>query len=169
MSADLKTTMVLTAGTAREIMTPVVISLRDDATVQEALILFSEKSFSAAPVIDDSGRPIGVLSQSDIIIHDRSKGNTIPEIPEFFSRSQLRTPDGEPLLGFQVEQADWCQVSDIMTPAVFSVRVDASCVEVVEQLLELDVHRLFVVDHEDTLVGVISVMDILRHLQHSPD
>ncbi len=164
MPAKVNTRLSLAGDTAEELMTPVVISLREYATVHEALVLFTEKGFSAAPVIDDSGRPVGVLSQSDIIVHDRNKVNYVPEVPEFFSRSQLRTPEGEPLSGFQVEETDQYRVSDIMTPAVFSVRTDASCAEVVEQLLELDVHRLFVVDHDDTLVGVISVMDILRHL-----
>ena len=34
----------------------------------------------------------------------------------------------------------------------------------VECLLAWKVHRVFVIDHEGVLTGVISVVDILRHL-----
>ena len=54
---------------------------------------------------------------------------------------------------------------DLMTPAVFSVTPDAAATEVIEHMLALNVHRLFVVDRAGVLVGVISVLDILRHLR----
>ena len=52
-----------------------------------------------------------------------------------------------------------------MTPAVFSVRVDATVKQVVEQMTALNVHRLFVSDEGGVVVGVISPMDVLRHLR----
>jgi CBS domain-containing protein len=52
-----------------------------------------------------------------------------------------------------------------MTPAVFSVRLTTPAAKVVEQMRELDVHRLYVVDEDGTLVGVVSAVDILRHLR----
>ena len=51
-----------------------------------------------------------------------------------------------------------------MTPAVFAVSPDAPARRVVEEMLALRVHRLFVVDQSGFLVGVISAMDILRNL-----
>jgi CBS-domain-containing membrane protein len=53
-------------------------------------------------------------------------------------------------------------VSDIMTPAVFSVSLDTPVRKVIEQLLDMKVHRLFVVDKGGALVGVISPLDVLR-------
>jgi CBS domain-containing protein len=51
-----------------------------------------------------------------------------------------------------------------MTPAVFSVREDTSADSVVEQMLALNVHHLFVVDDAGVVVGVISPLDIVRQL-----
>jgi CBS domain-containing protein len=51
-----------------------------------------------------------------------------------------------------------------MTPVVFCVRPDASAREVVETMVDLGVRRLFVVDNSGVLVGVISALDVLRHL-----
>lgn len=155
----------LRAETAADLMTSNPISLPEAASLHEALVLFSEKRFSAAPVIDESGRPVGVLSQSDIIVHDREKVAYVPEVPEFYSKEDLATSAGERLRGFQVEQVDTTCVGDLMTPAVFSIRTDTPCEKVIEQMLALNVHRLFVVDNDDVLIGVISATDIVRKLR----
>jgi CBS-domain-containing membrane protein len=60
---------------------------------------------------------------------------------------------------------DGTLVRDLMTPAVFSVAPAAPAAQVVEQLLALRVHRLYVVEEDGTLVGVISALDVLRHLR----
>jgi CBS domain-containing protein len=51
-----------------------------------------------------------------------------------------------------------------MTPAVFSVPPETPVGKVVEEMLALKVHHLFVVDGDGVLVGVISALDVLRHL-----
>jgi CBS-domain-containing membrane protein len=56
-------------------------------------------------------------------------------------------------------------VRDVMTPAVFCVALDTPACRVVEQMCELNVHRLFVVDEDGVMVGVITAMDIIRHLR----
>jgi CBS domain-containing protein len=56
-------------------------------------------------------------------------------------------------------------VRDIMTPVVFSVTPETSAREVIEQFRSLKVHRLFVVDHDGALVGVISALDVVRGLR----
>src|SRR5437868_3767311 len=63
--------LVLEAGTAADLMTPNPVSIRDTATLAEAVSLLTDKGISGAPVIDDAGRPVGVLSRADIVAHDR--------------------------------------------------------------------------------------------------
>ena len=63
---DLEMPLVLRAQTAEELMVPNPISLRAEAGVAEAIKLFTEKGIAAAPVIDEAGRPIGVISRSDL-------------------------------------------------------------------------------------------------------
>jgi CBS domain-containing protein len=151
----------LWAETAADLMKANPISVRDDATVREAVALLIDKGFSAAPVIDAAGRPVGVLSRSDILVHDREKVEYLEPAPEYYHQGDLAARSGERLRdGFQVERVDRTQVRDLMTPAVFSVTPEAPATEVIEQMLALNVHRLFVVDR----AGVISVLDILRHL-----
>jgi CBS domain-containing protein len=158
--------MTLQAETAADLMTPNPVSLRGDATLKEALALLTDRGFSAAPVIDRAGRPVGVLSRSDILVHDREQVDYLKPRPEFYDRSELTLHSGERLpAGFQVENAERTCVSEIMTPAVFAVDPDTPAARVVQQMLGLKVHRLFVVDENGVLVGVISALDVLRNLQ----
>src|ERR671938_539119 len=61
--------MVLGARTAADLMTPNPVSIRHSATVPEAAAFLAARGISAAPVIDETGRPVGVVSRTDIIRH----------------------------------------------------------------------------------------------------
>jgi CBS domain-containing protein len=156
--------LTLWAATAADLMMPNPISLRDDATVREAVEALTDHGFSAAPVIDEAGRPVGVLSRADILVHDRNKGAR-SGAAAYGERSDLATA-GECLgAGAPVEPVDTARVRDIMTPAVFAVGPGTPAAKVVEQMLALKVHRLYVVEEDGTLVGIISALNVLRHLR----
>jgi CBS-domain-containing membrane protein len=130
--------LTLLANTAAEIMTPGPVSLSASDTVAEATQFLTEKAFGAAVVIDDAGHPLGVVTKTDVLVHARQ-----------------RKPGLEP---------DDTLVTEFMTPAVFSVRPDTPARSVVEQLLALNVHHLFVSDAAGVIVGIISPVDVLRKL-----
>ncbi len=148
--------LVLRAETAAELMTVDPVSMEADALVSEAVVLLTERGFSAAPVIDDAGRPVGVVSRTDLLVHDREEG----ALPACTS-----CEEGKTLTGFQVKRIDTTRVSDVMTPVVFCVAPDESAEHVIAQMLSLNVHRLFVVDADGVLVGVISAQDVLRFVR----
>jgi CBS domain-containing protein len=150
----------LGAACAADLMTPNPLSLREDATLKEAIAFLVDRGISGAPVIDEAGRPVGVLTQTDILIHDRE---------EVTRDASTQAEYGAPLPSswwdeMQLGGSGTTPVSDLMTPAVFCVNRDTPVAGVVEQLRELNVHRLFVVDEQGSLVGVITAMDIVRHL-----
>ena len=157
--------LTLGADTAADLMTSDPVSLRAGASIREAVAILTDKGFSAAPVIDEAGRPIGVLSRSDIVVHDREKVEYVPPSPAYYDKLDLGSGSPEDLReGFQVENVDRTQVRDIMTPVVFSVSPATPAAKVVENMLALKVHRLFVIDRGGVLVGVISTLDVLRKL-----
>jgi CBS domain-containing protein len=125
-------------------MTPNPVSIRERATVAEAVELLTRRGISGAPVIDEAGRPVGVLTRADVLAHDS-------EAVDHVAADDDDTAGGE------------C-AGDIMTPAVFCVAPGAPASRVVRRLTELKVHRLFVVDERGTLVGVLSALDVLRRL-----
>ncbi len=151
-------TMTLAEATAAELMMANPISLRASASLPEATKLFREKGISAAPVIDSAGHPIGVVSRSDLLIH-QSVSN------EGKSHSYYDDADVARREGSDEEAESPMTVADVMTPAVFAVAPDTPSHKVVQDMLGFQVHRLFVVGADGVLVGVISSMDILRHLK----
>ena len=129
--------LTLNATTARDLMAHGPVSLADTVTVTEAAAFLAERGFGAATVINAGGRPIGVVTKTDIVNHARHHGTS---------------------------PADTTPVTHVMTPAVYTVRVETPVRSVVEQLLEAGVHHLFVIDPSGIVVGVISPIDVLWKL-----
>ena len=130
--------MTLRAETARELMTPGPYSLADTDTVEQAAAFLTDRGFGAAVVIDEAGHPLGVVTKTDLLIHVRERA-----------------------AGKKVEPAT---AREVMTPAVFSVREETPARSVVEQLVALNVHHLFVTDRTGVVVGVISPFDVVKKL-----
>lgn len=150
---------------ASDLMTPDPVSIRDNATVHEAVAMLTDHGFSAAPVIDNAGRAVGVLSRADIVVHDRELAHSSGRVPDSYDeREPTSGPKEKCPPGFHVEKPDRMLVRDIMTPMVFSVPPDAPARRVVSDMVGLKVHRLFVVDKDGVLVGVISSLDVLKHI-----
>jgi CBS domain-containing protein len=162
--------LVLRARTAADLMTPNPASLRETATAREAAGFLTGQGVSDAPVVNAAGAPVGVLSRSELVIHDRAR-------TDFPAARRRRGKDfgkfeevhGEPRGAWRdfLTGAPECeaQVRDLMTPAVFTVRLEAPASQVVEDMLALRAHRLFVVDGDGALVGVVTAADVLRRLE----
>jgi CBS domain-containing protein len=147
-------------------MTPNPVSLDAEALVREAAAALTDKEIGVMPVIDEAGRPVGVLSHTDIVRHERHKATYLPRDVKKLNEAERTLGSGEHLpAGFQIELTDATRVREIMTPTVLSVPTDAPLSRVLADFLAFKVHHLFVVDNDGVLVGVISTFDILRHLQ----
>jgi CBS domain-containing protein len=160
--SDSPPTMVLPALTAADLMTPNPVSLGEVLTVKEAIAFLVDKGIGGAPVIDEAGHPVGVLTQHDIVVHDR-------ETVSYLTPDREYVADGKPLqrhLGddFLLENVDRTEIRDLMTPVIFSVKLDTPANKVIEEMVNLKIHRLYVVDDIGVLVGVVTALDVLRHL-----
>jgi CBS domain-containing protein len=156
--------LTLNADTAADLMTPNPISIRAEARVEKAVALLTDKGFSAAPVIDTAGRPVGVLSRADILAHNR-EAPARGAAADYYQRAQLALAEDEASGSDVACSAGAFRVGDIMTPVVLSVRPDTPARRVVEDMVGYKVHRLFVVDDGGVLVGVISALDVLKRLR----
>jgi CBS domain-containing protein len=152
----------LAGKTAQDLMTPNPRSISGTAPIEEVIGFLADTGYSAAPVIDESGRPIGVVSRTDVVVYDRARIASAGDVPGYYDRADLaewtnpatRAPSGP---GAVVRAAD------LMTPAVFSVGPETPAERVAAQMAALNVHRLFVVDDDGVLIGVISALDLLRY------
>jgi CBS domain-containing protein len=122
-----------------ELMVTDLRTVEPDTTVGEALSVMTEYHVSALPVTDRHGRMIGVVSTTDVL-------EALTESSDAESRQQL----------FEV-----ATVRDLMTPRPAVIPLDTDVKEAAQQMLYLEVRRLFVEDH-GALVGVVSQSDIVR-------
>jgi CBS domain-containing protein len=160
------TPLRLHAVLAEDVMTPNPVSVREELNVHEAVVFLTERRISAAPVINEAGRPVGVVSEADILRHNREHAEHLYWLPQKEVDRELTLPTGEHLSGksFEVEVPDVTRVKDIMNPVIYAVRRTTHIYEVVSQLVKRRIHRLFVVDEDNSLVGVITTLDILSRL-----
>jgi CBS-domain-containing membrane protein len=123
-----------------DLMTRDPLSIRADATIREAVSLLTTKGITAAPVINEAGRPIGVLSLTDLV------GGIRDQVID----------DGTFLN---------MQVCEFMTPFVFFVDQDTPVYAVVRELLDCKIHQMYVADNDGTLIGVLSAAELLEDLR----
>lgn len=148
---------------AKDIMNREVLTVSPDLNVDQLARFLNESEISGAPVVDEQGRLIGVVSLRDVaevIGHD---SDTELEISDFF------IPSGEPygidfqdLEGLPLEGRK-TTVFEIMNPDVRSVAPDADVSEVAKAMLDNSFHRILVTE-KDRLLGIITTMDMLRLL-----
>ena len=137
------------------------ISLRVGGTVREAMAVLLDRNVAAAPVIDEAGRPVGVISVTDILVHERQASLPLGVQAEMNAR---RDSSASSATNFEIEVADPTTVGEVMTPGMFAVKRDCPAEKVVADMLKYRVHRLFVQDSEGVIIGVISTTDVLRNL-----
>jgi CBS-domain-containing membrane protein len=155
-------TLILDGKTAAELMSPHVLSVTANLSLEEGISILVDEDLHAVPVVDEDGYPVGVLSRSDIVAHDRKKYQHLHE---------QQPEDVSPLGAAHAPSADVSgaplRVRDIMTPVIYAVQPETPAKSVVQHMLVLGVHRLFVIGIDGSLLGVISSLDLLRHL-HEP-
>lgn len=137
--------MVLRATVAAELMTTNPLTLDKMTPIPRAAELLADHDLEAAPVVDERQRLVGVVTAA-----------ACAAWAEFCVRS---APLGAPR-----EVPDATPVDVLATATTEFVRDDATSREVVQRLARRHVRRLYVVNSEDELVGVISRSDVLRHL-----
>jgi len=143
--------------TAAEVMKTNPKSIRHTATIRNSNDFLSAYGIHAAPVIDDAGRPIGVVSRTDLLSfwgghRDRLAALATGESALNSTNAGLYHSVGEPT------------VMKIMTPAVHCVPIDAPIPKIIEKFLKFEVRSLFVTDEHAVLVGVISIFDLLKSI-----
>jgi CBS domain-containing protein len=138
-------------------MTASPLCVRADMSVESLARLLVERGISGAPVVDEAGRPIGVVSKSDLVRHsvDLTPGPT-----ERTDESALAALGA----GFHLDELVDASVGDIMMPIAFTVRATDSLSRAATLMGWEGVHRLPVVTDDGTVVGILSSLDVMRWL-----
>lgn len=134
----------------REAMTTPAVAVRRDDSVRQAAQVLLEHRIASAPVLDDAGRLVGIVSEADLL-----RGRAVPD-----PRAHLLPVQGGGL------DAPPGRVADAMSSVVLTVRPNEDVDEAARLLLGSGIKMLPVVDH-DRVVGVVARRDLLRSFARS--
>ena len=152
---------MLTAG---DIMTAEPITVTPDMDIVGAAKLLLDNRFNGLPVVDVSGRLVGILCQSDLIA--QQKKLPIPTLFTFLEGLIQLTSSKQ--IEKQVRKIAALTVSEAMTPEPVTVRPDTGLETVAALMVDSSLHTLPVVEGFH-LVGVIGKEDVLRTLLTPPE
>ena len=113
-----------------------VRTVRPEASIQEVARLMADEDIGFIPVVDESGKPVGTITDRDIVVRLIAKGGDLKSA--------------------RVEQA--------MTKDVASVRPDEDLDKVAQLMKDRKISRVLVCDQNSKPIGVISLGDLAeRH------
>jgi len=157
--------MATQALLARDVMTRNVVCVRSTTNLRELEKIFLEKRISGAPVVDDAGRLVGVISQTDLVYYHLTRGDRPFHGSDFYRSAQIeRAFEGA---GYQIEDFDIGLVGEVMTPVVHTAAPETPVVDLARLMAEKRVHRMIVTEGE-RVVGLVSAMDLLQVIAGAP-
>ncbi|GAA3357321.1 CBS domain-containing protein [Streptomyces antimycoticus] len=136
--------------TVGDLRTRPVVQAPRDMPFKELVALLAESDVTAVPVVDGSGRPIGVVSEGDLL--RKSSGQADPS-------GLLPVPHLE---AWERAKAEGARAEQLMSAPAVCARPEWTVVEAARVMSDRSVKRLPVVDETDKLLGIISRGDLLR-------
>lgn len=127
------------------VMTRDVVSVGPGTSVRDAARMMVDRRISGLPVVDGSGRVIGVISEADYVARDGAS--------TWVTRVLFRD-DKSGLLGSE-------EVADLMSTDPITIPTTATVTEAARVMTRHGVKRLPVVDG-DQMVGIVTRSDLVR-------
>ncbi|MFD4602523.1 CBS domain-containing protein [Streptomyces sp. NPDC058464] len=137
--------MTGTPHVVNDVMTHTVLALRRGAPFKDVVKAMQRWQVSAAPVLDDDGRVVGVVSEADLL-----------------RKEQARADDPGPRPGSDRTKATAVTAGELMTVPAVTVHPEAPLPEAARTMARHGVKRLPVVDADGLLRGVVSRADLLK-------
>lgn len=136
--------------TVEELMSRDVVRARPDTPFKELVRLLEENGVTAVPVVDKLGRPMGVVSEADLLRKSADQADPTG-----------RTPIPH-LEAWERAKAEGSRAEELMSAPAVCARPEWTVVEAARLMETQNVKRLPVVDEADRLLGIVSRADLLR-------
>ena len=144
----------------KEVMVEQVITVATGDPVEKCANLMLEHNISGLPVLDESGRVVGIVTEGDLIRR----------------ASRIRAPGYLEILGGliylgspkkfvdEIKRAMSLSAGEMMTKKVVAVSPEDTLEQAATLMVNNEINRLPVIDGKGKLVGIVSRRDIMRHL-----
>jgi CBS domain-containing protein len=148
-------------STVADVMQRDPVTASPDDTVESVVHLLREHELPGVAVVNEGGRCVGIVTESDLVISEQGRDLHLPHYVELFGGVVFL----EPLKHFEdrLRRAVASKVSDMMTPDPVTVAPDATVEEAGRVIADKRHNRLPVVEH-GRFVGVVTRLDVLEAL-----
>ncbi len=144
---------------AKDIMTRDILTVTPDMEIDKAAKTLLQNRINGLPVIDASGRLVGILCQSDLVAPQKS----IP-IPSVFALLESFVPlTSMKRIDKEVEKIAALTVKQAMTPNPVTVGPETDIEDVAKLMVDKKYHTLPVMEG-DKVVGIVGKEDVLKTL-----
>jgi CBS domain-containing protein len=144
---------------ARDIMTREVITALPETPIAELSRTLENRKIGGVPVVDQGGRLVGIVTQSDLV--ERARELELPpaiNILDFHVYLQIPSQ-----LLKRVERMLGATVGEVMSPKPVTVTPETPVPQVAALMAKQKVHTLPVLEG-GKIVGIIGKIDIIRAL-----
>lgn len=141
-----------------DVMTADPVTVEPTSSMAEVSRLFMNRQLHSAPVVDDSGKCVGIISASDFVKREDIYSESEQQPHELVHHEE----------GILLEPRSYDYVSDCMSPCVQTVSRSTSLIQAAKIMTGAHLHVLPVVeDHKP--VGILSNLDVVAALVNAFD
>ena len=154
--------------TARDVMQSEVLVLNESDSLLEAHQFFVRHDITGAPVVDDYGRLVGVVSIRDLIRQEDADHDVSRTVAEYFWESP-RYANLDVGMDHLREELSDILISEVMTRDPICVAPDTSVKEVAALIRKHQIHRVLVAapgaEGQQEITGIITLFDLVSLLE----
>jgi CBS domain-containing protein len=144
--------------TVADVMSRNPIVVQPSTPLQQAIQILAERRITGLPVVDDTGKLVGIISETDLMWQET--GVTPPAYIMFLdSIIYLKNPAAYER---DLHKALGQTVGEVMSKNPITISPDKTVKEAAKILNERKVHRLPVVDGQGQVIGILTRGDIIR-------
>lgn len=147
--------------TVADVMTPNPIAVKPQTPLQEVIKILADKKISGLPVIDDAGKLVGVVSETDLMWQE-SGVDTPPYFMFLDSVIYLQNPAR---YDKELHKALGQTVAEVMSDKPITITSDRSLKQAAHLMNDKKIGRLIVIDESgDRVIGIVTRGDIIRDM-----
>jgi CBS domain-containing protein len=144
--------------TVEQIMTSTPVTVNPETPLKEAIKIIVEKNISGLPVVDDRGKLVGVISETDLTWQETGV-EPPPYIMILDSVIYLENPGRYEK---EIHKALGQTVKEVMSDKPIAIKPTQTVKEAAHLMHHKKIRRLPVIDSENKVIGIITQGDIIR-------
>jgi CBS domain-containing protein len=144
--------------TVAEWMNRELLTVMPSTPISEAVKLLVDRHIGGLPVIDDAGKLVGIISESDLMWREQG----VEQPPYMLFLGGVIYFQNPLTYDRDLHKALGQTVGEVMTPHAISITADTTLPEAAKLMHDKKLRRIPVVDDRQHPIGIITEGDIVR-------